>query len=159
MSPDGCKTITAWAGALHGGEDSFTLSFTGFFVQHLTSVLRPVRIDETLGFVDFAKQVAAPAVLCRGAKQPYGLPIVLMSRLKARTKRPKSMSMARLLERVAKRFKGMLEGDDLYDVFDLVLQESPWRGKDDPRYYKYTHRDLHKVHQWIVENMNSLSSS
>jgi hypothetical protein len=154
MSSDGCETVTAWAGTLHGGEDSFTLSFTGFFVQHLISVLRPVRIDEILGYVDFAKQVAAPAVLCRGAKQPYGLPVVLTSRLKARTKRPKGMSMSRLLDRVGKRFKGTLDEDELWDVLDMVLRESPWRDKDDSRYYKYTHRDMKKVHQWIIENMN-----
>jgi len=152
---DGSETVTAWAGAWHGRDDGFTLCFTGFFVQHLMSVLRPLDIDEIIGIGDFAKEIAAPAVLCRGAKQPYGLPIVLMSHLKARTKRPKGMSMSCLLERVGKRFKGTLDEDELWDVFDMVLRQSPWRGKDDFRYYKYTHRDMKKVHQWIVENMNA----
>ena len=153
-SPDGSETVTAWAGAMQGADDGFTLFFTGFFAQHLISVLRPARIDEMVGLVDFAKEGASPAVLCRGTKKPYGLPIVLTSRLKARIKRPKGMSMSRLLDRLGKRLKSRLDNDQLWDVFDMVLQESPWRYKDDSRYYKYTHRDMEKVHQWIVDNTN-----
>lgn len=152
---DGAERTIRWAEARFGGNDSFDLSFAGVFVRHLALVLKPVTADEMIASVVSAHVGGGPAILCRGTARPYGLPVVLTSRLRARTKRPKAMSMQRLLKRVNKRLKGSMEEEDRRDAVDMVVEDSPWRDKADPKYYKYTYRDLNIVHDWIVAKLRS----
>jgi hypothetical protein len=64
------------------------------------------------------------------------------------------MSMSHLLKRLEKRLKAHVERDQLEEILDVVIQDSPWQQMNDPRYYKFTHRDLHNMHQWTVTKMN-----
>ncbi len=153
-SDDGATLQFVWADSLTNGIEYFDLRFSGTFISYLLTVLSRDRAGVPQGLLAFSDLVTAPAVLDRGDKTPYGLPIVLVSRLKARKKRPKAMSMCRALERAGKRLKNTVDRDRLEDIFDLMYRASPWRGKDDPKYYKFTHRDLNEMHKWIITNMD-----
>lgn len=150
---DDVDTSIAWVGTRREAAAYFALTFTGFFVEHLFSILRPDWREEIVGVVEFAGGVTGPATLCRGSTAPHGLPIMLTSRLKARGRRPKGMSMTHLLKRVAKRLKGHIDKDRLDDILDVVIQDSPWRGMDNSKYYKFSHRDLYDMQKWIFMKM------
>ncbi|MBA5686722.1 RepB family plasmid replication initiator protein [Rugamonas apoptosis] len=151
---DGATSHFVWADSLTNGIEYFDLRFSGTFISYLFTVLRSDRAGVPRGLLTFSDLVSAPAVLDRGQKMPYGLPIVLISRLKARKKRPKTMPMSRLLVRVARRLKNVVSKERLDDIFDVIHRTSRWRRMEDARYYKFTHRDLDEMHDWIVKNMD-----
>lgn len=150
---DGTERTIRWAEACCADDDSFDLSFAEVFVRHLAMVLRPVPNDEVITSVGTIDGVDGSALLCQGTSQPHGLPVVLSSRLKSRTKRPKGMSMQRLLKRLSRRLKRSMNVDHRRDAVDIVAEDSPWRDKANRKYYKYTHRDLNVIHDWVVEKM------
>lgn len=152
---DGTERTIRWAEARCADDDSFDLSFADAFVRYLAMVLRPVPNDEVIKTVGTIDGVDGSAVLCKGTSQPHGLPVVLSSRLKSRTKRPKGMSMQRLLKRLSRRLKRSMDVDHRRDAVDMVAEDSPWRDKANRKYYKYTHRDLNVIHDWVVEKMES----
>jgi len=58
--------------------------------------------------------------------------------------------MERLLKRLSKRLKGSTKNVEWREAVEIVVEDSPWQNKADPKYYKYTYRDLNAVHEWVV---------
>ncbi|MBV6324895.1 RepB family plasmid replication initiator protein [Duganella violaceipulchra] len=144
-------TIFCWAEKLGYTEDYYELRFSSTFIRYLEWIVGDIRAGASRPLISFAEAINAPAVVARGAKVPGDLSIVHISRLKARTKRPKSMKWWQLRERVEKRLKQLLSRDEVLDVLDAADQKSPlakMRGK----YYDYSHRDIAGLYDWIMKN-------
>ncbi|WP_395402156.1 hypothetical protein ACHMW6_28935 [Pseudoduganella sp. UC29_106] len=150
VSEEGDTTVFRWVTGLGIGNDLIDLTFTGTFINFLYSRLGGggARAFPKLSAITGAVQ--AQASVCQEDEGLFAFPIEIKSRRDARQKRPNGMPFTRLFTRVTKRLKSLLNKEQLWDIEDAVYRDSPWTSRTNPRYYKYTHKDLRKLHDWVV---------
>lgn len=146
VSDEGMTSVFTWATSRGVGEESLDLTFNSTFVKSLCPRLgaNGERFDPTL--------VQTPASQEGGGL--FAFAIEINSRRKDRPSRPKVMPFTRMLARVMKHVKSGLTRDEQWDLEDAVYNASPWQGLTEPRYYKYTHKDLRALHAWVIEYMD-----
>jgi hypothetical protein len=144
-------TDFCWVTKVGSSEDFFDLQFSGFFLKYLAQVVGGANADISKVLLSFADALNEPAAAARGAKVPADLSIVLISRLQARGKRPKSLKWHQLSGRVRKRLKRHLTPDEIEDVLQVAGNKSP-QARLRGRHYDYSHRDIAGLYDWIMEN-------
>jgi hypothetical protein len=144
-------TDFCWVTKVGSAEDFFDLQFSGFFLKYLAQVVGGANADISKALLSFADALNEPAAAARGAKVPADLSIVLISRLQARGKRPKSLKWHQLSGRVRKRLKRHLTPDEIEDVMQVAGNKSP-QARLRGRHYDYSHRDIAGLYDWIMEN-------
>lgn len=144
-------TIFRWAEKLAYTEDYYELRFSSTFIGYLAWIVGDIRAGASRSLLSFAEAINAPAFVARGAKVPGDLSIVHISRLKARTKRPKSLKWDQLSGRVRKRLKRHMSRDEVEDVAHAAYHKSP-QAKLRGKYHDYSHREIAGLYDWIMMN-------
>jgi hypothetical protein len=148
---DDQRTIFCWGEMLRTTDDFYELHFSGIFIMYLARIVGDINAGISLPLISFAEAVNAPAFVARGTKVPADLSIVLISRLKARTKRPKGMTWCQLTERVAKRLKRSMPRESVLDVLFAAENKYPLNRR---RFQSpaFTHQDIDHLYDWIMEH-------
>lgn len=147
ISEAACTTRFRWVSALSVGENSIDLFFTGTFIRFLYSCLSDSAVPNQQSS-DGAMQTQCYVI--NGLDGLFAFPVENRSRREKRQPRPKCMSFERMFWRATKGLRGVHYKDQLWDIEDALRVDSPWSGKTDPRYYRYTHKDLRKLQKWIA---------
>ncbi|WP_348700302.1 RepB family plasmid replication initiator protein [Duganella fentianensis] len=142
-------TDFCWVTKISSGEEFVDLEFSNFFLEYLKQVVGGVNVDTSKGLLSFADALNEPVAAARGTKIPADLSVVLISRLQARGKRPKSLKWHQLSCRVRKRLRKHLTPDEIEEVMQVAENNSP-QARLRRRHYNYSHRDIDGLFDWIM---------
>lgn len=148
---DGEGTMFRWVDMIGYTEDFYELRFSATFIKYLMQVVGDLSGIGSKPMLSFAEALNQPVIVARGTKVPGDLSIALISRLKARSKRPKPMKWWQLRMRVGKRLNRVMSRDEVLDVLDAADQKSP-HAKLRGKYHTFTHRDITGLYDWIMKN-------
>lgn len=141
-------SVFCWAESCLSQDDYFEVHFSGYFLKYLRYIALGTNSERSLQA--FASAVNKPSFVARGFKIPADLSVVLVSRLKGRTKRPTGMTKAQLYKRVQKRLKRVLDRDGLMDAYDALHAKGPQLTGH--KYTKYSHREIDRLYNWVMAN-------
>lgn len=136
----GETTRFVWASSRLVGTEVLDMSFSQSFVRAILYTEGMGR--EPAALIPSAETILAAVEAGAGVFGQRGLEVTIRSSLMSRKKRPKDMSYDTMCKRIGKQLRVGLGRDQILDTFEVFVQTSRWKGKTDPKYYRYTHKDL-----------------